>query len=91
MRTDHTMFTQARRTIQTSDLVGNTRLTPSHWDVAFEDATVSVIIQCKTSCACGGGGPVCQANSHDLKVSQPNEPAEIEAEQMASRVTQMSV
>ena len=41
------------------------------------------------SCACGGGCPACQAKSHDLKVSQPNDPAEIEADQIADKVMRM--
>ena len=40
----------------------------------------------KASCACGGGCPACQAKLSDLKVSQPNDPAEIEADQIADRV-----
>ncbi len=48
------------------------------------------IIQRKTSCACGGGCPVCQAKSN-LNISQPNDPAEIEADQIADRVMRMSV
>ncbi|MFN0140308.1 MAG: DUF4157 domain-containing protein [Pyrinomonadaceae bacterium] len=45
----------------------------------------------KGSCACGGGCPACQAKSSDLKVSQPNDPAEVEADQMAERVMRMSI
>ena len=43
----------------------------------------------KASCACGGGCPACQAKSGDLKVSQPNDPAEIEADQIADKVMRM--
>lgn len=43
----------------------------------------------KTSCACGGGCPSCQAKSSDLKVSQPNDAAEIEADQIADKVMRM--
>lgn len=46
-------------------------------------------IQRKASCACGGGCPVCQAKSNDLKVSQPNAPAEVEADRIADNVMQM--
>ncbi|MFN0140303.1 MAG: DUF4157 domain-containing protein [Pyrinomonadaceae bacterium] len=48
-------------------------------------------IQRKPICACGGGCPACQANSGDLKISQPNDAAEIEADQIADRVMRMSV
>ena len=43
----------------------------------------------KASCACGGGCPACQAKSDDLKISQPNDPAEIEADQIADNVMRM--
>ncbi len=43
----------------------------------------------KASCACGGGCPACQAKSSDLKVSQPNDPAEIEADATADQVMRM--
>lgn len=49
------------------------------------------IIYPKASCACGGGCPACQAKSSDLKVSQPNDWAEIEADQIANRIMRMSV
>lgn len=40
----------------------------------------------KASCACGGGCSACQAKSSNLKVSQPNDAAEIEADQIADQV-----
>ena len=40
------------------------------------------------SCACGGGCPRCQSKSENLSVSQPNDAAEIEADQMAAKVVQ---
>jgi Domain of unknown function (DUF4157) len=43
-------------------------------------------IQRKASCACGGGCPACQAHAGDLKVSHPNDPAEIEADRIAGQV-----
>jgi hypothetical protein len=49
------------------------------------------IIYKKAACACGGGCPACQAKSNDLKVSHPNDPAEIEADQVADRVMRMPV
>lgn len=42
-------------------------------------------IQRKASCACGGGCPSCQENTN-VKVSQPNDPAEIEADRVADQV-----
>ena len=44
----------------------------------------------KAACACGGGCLACQPHSN-LKVSQPNDAAEIEADQIADRVMRMSV
>jgi len=44
----------------------------------------------KTSCACGGACPACQTKSADLKISQPSDPAEIEADRIADRVMQMA-
>ena len=43
-------------------------------------------IQRNASYASGGGCPACQAKSNDLKVSQPNDPAEVEADQIADKV-----
>lgn len=40
----------------------------------------------KASCACGGGCPACQAKTNDLRVSRPDDPAEIEADAIADRV-----
>ncbi len=45
----------------------------------------------KASCPCGGGCPACQTKSNDLKVSQPNDPAEIEADRVADKVMRMPV
>lgn len=47
------------------------------------------VIQRKSLCACGGGCPACQTKSSDLKVSQRNDPAEIEADHIADRVMRM--
>lgn len=44
----------------------------------------------KASCPCGGGCPACQAKSSNLAISQPNDPAEIEADQIADRVMRMA-
>lgn len=48
------------------------------------------LIHRKASCACDGGCPACQAKSNDLKVSQPNDPAEIEADHTADKVMRMA-
>lgn len=48
-------------------------------------------LQRKASCACGGGCPACQAKSSDLNVSQPDDPTEIEADQIADTVMRMPV
>jgi len=40
----------------------------------------------KTSCACGGECPDCKAKAGRLTVSQPNDPAEIEADAMVEKV-----
>ena len=56
----------------------------------FNPAAASALpLQRKAACPCGGGCPGCQANSNDLKVSQPNDPAEIEANNIADRVMRM--
>ncbi len=47
------------------------------------------MINRRASCSCGGGCPACQAKSSDLKVSQPNDTAEIEADQIADKVMRM--
>lgn len=46
-------------------------------------------VQRKTSCACGGGCPACQAKSGDVNLSQAGDPLEIEADQIADRVMRM--
>src|SRR5580765_5535441 len=44
----------------------------------------------RSSCACGGGCPSCQAKG-SLNISQPNDSAEIEADRTADKVMRMSV
>ncbi len=61
-------------------------------DIQFQDRNIpsaDFAVFRKASCACGGGCPDCQAKSSDLKVSQPNDPAEIEADQIADKVMRM--
>jgi len=48
-----------------------------------------LMLQRKASCACGGSCPRCQAKSHNLKISQPDDLAEIQADQVAERVMRM--
>lgn len=86
------MFAREGRATQISDLVRSPRLMSSHWDVSVRDATLSKpSIQRAASCPCGGGCPACQAKSSDLTISQPTDPAEIEADQIADRVMRMQV
>ncbi|MDK2745521.1 MAG: DUF4157 domain-containing protein [Nitrospira sp. BO4] len=49
------------------------------------------LVQRKASCPCGGRCPACQAKTSDLNVSQPNDPAEIEADAVADGVMRMPV
>jgi outer membrane protein OmpA-like peptidoglycan-associated protein len=49
------------------------------------------VLSRKSSCACGGGCPACQARSSSLKISQPTDAAEIEADQIADRVMRMPI
>jgi len=49
-------------------------------------------IQCKASCACGGGCPRCQSRSRfqaKLKIGQPNDRYEQEADRVANQVMRM--
>lgn len=63
----------------------------SPWSFQPVSAIGCGIIQRQSACACGGGCPACQAKSSGLKISQPDDPAEIEADQIADRVMRMSV
>lgn len=47
-------------------------------------------IQRKSNCTCGGDCPSCQVKSNGLRVSQPNDPTEIEADRVADIVMKMS-
>ncbi len=61
----------------------------------YAAASFSIPIQRKAYCACGGGCPSCtkkhSGRSNDLKVSQPNDAAEIEADRMVDTVMRMPV
>lgn len=50
----------------------------------------TVTLQRKASCSCGGGCPSCQSGGRGLKISQPNDAAEIEADAIADRVMRMA-
>ena len=47
------------------------------------------VIHRKSSCACGGGCPSCSKSAGDLRISQPHDAAEIEADAVADRVMRM--
>lgn len=77
---------EARSNKQSSSVAG----LQSDFAAAFQNTTETIYR--KASCACGGGCPTCQtksAKSNDLKVSSPNDPAEIEADQIADKVMRM--
>jgi hypothetical protein len=46
-------------------------------------------VQRKALCACGGGCPSCESKRSDLKVSQPHDAAELEADAIADKVMRM--
>jgi hypothetical protein len=56
---------------------------------AFTPPIQNLLQRKPDTCACGGGCPRCQAKSTDLGVSQRNDPAEIEADQVADRIMRM--
>jgi len=47
------------------------------------------IIQSKPMCPCGGGCPGCKSIQAKLKVSQPNDPYEIEADSVTNQIMRM--
>ena len=53
-----------------------------------DNVTSSNASERSASCACGGGCPACQIKLSNLKVSQPSDPAEIEADQIAQQVAE---
>jgi hypothetical protein len=48
------------------------------------------IAQCKPACACGGGCPRCQAAASNLKIGEPDDAYEREADAVADRVMRMA-
>jgi Domain of unknown function (DUF4157) len=53
---------------------------------AFANAHNPNILFRSANCACGGNCPACQKKSSDMKISQPSDAAEIEADQIADKV-----
>lgn len=53
-------------------------------EVIFPAVFSGFPIQHKASCTCGGGCTTCQERSGALRISHPNDPSEIEADQIAS-------
>jgi hypothetical protein len=87
----------ADRTKTSSSSLDNT-LYKRHRDTAVSGPTPSNLapvfsplstIHRKASCACGGGCPNCQAKSSDLRVSNPSDAAEIEADRIADKAMRM--
>jgi hypothetical protein len=68
---------------------GGCRDSLAPWFVQPVALSGGTVIQRKSACPCGGGCPDCQAKSNDLNVSQPNDLAEIEADQIADQVMRM--
>ncbi len=76
---------EARSNKQSSSVAG----LQSDFATTFQNTPATIYRA--AACACGGGCPTCQAKSNDLKVSSPNDPAEIEADQIADKVMRMPV
>lgn len=57
--------------------------------LCLTEATGKTPIFRKASCACGGGCPSCAHTSGNIPVSQPSDPAEIEADRTAARIMRM--
>ena len=89
------MTEKATKSAQTKDAANKTWQTHDVAKVSApyfrNDTSDGFTIFRKVFCPCGGGCPACQAKTSDLKISQPNDPAEIEADQIADRVMRMSI
>lgn len=89
---DHAMFARMDTTSHKHGAVRSARLSPECRTVLSGDLSFSApVIHRNSSCACGGGCPSCRAKSNELNVSQPDDPAESEADQIADRIMRMSV
>ncbi len=72
--------------------VRSARLSPECRTVLSGDRSFSApVIHRTSSCACGGGCPACQEKSNELRVSQPHDPAEQEADRVADQIMRMPV
>lgn len=72
--------------------VRSARLSPECRTVLSGDRSFSApLIHRTSSCACGGGCPACQEKSNELRVSQPHDPAEQEADRVADQIMRMPV
>lgn len=86
------MFARMDTTSHKHGAVRSARLSPECRTVLSGDLSFSApVIHRNSSCACGGGCPSCRAKSNELNVSQPDDPAESEADQIADRIMRMSV
>jgi hypothetical protein len=78
---EHTSRTRTARSTVEPKVERRDPVTTFSWPTIFR----------KAACSCGGDCPACQASSRNLRISQPNDPAEIEADQVADRVMRMPV
>jgi len=85
------MNVRARTSIPDVSTRRRTAVTPDGGALPTSTVPPGATVLREASCSCGGGCPSCQAKSHNLKISQPNDPAEIEADRIADRVMQMPV
>lgn len=67
----------------------STGLTTVLSTVGAPSPSIGLMLQKKSSCACGGGCPACQAKPSDLRISQPSDPAEIEADKVADQIMRL--
>lgn len=58
-------------------------------DLVLSTGVPDLQIRRKSSCPCGGGCPSCQSGGRGLTISQPNDAAEVEADQIADRIIRM--
>lgn len=78
------------RTFASTELANDTTAHRRAQSRGFDPAVSSPLqLQRKASCACGGGCSSCQSSSAGLKISQPNDAAEVEADAIADRVMRM--
>ena len=98
LRLQKTMGNQAVQRLL-RDRIIQAKLAVSHPSDAYEreaDHIAENVVsapesQVQRTCACGGRCPKCQTQSSDFKVSQRNDPAEIEADQIVDKAVRMPV